>query len=75
MKYVIIKACATKTPILFPDWADHRDIAGNHKVVSAGFVLLGEDRTAHPYGKSVSLNIGPADGDKELIEKFLRSED
>ena len=37
-KYLVVEAKGTETPILFPCWMNHSEIAGARKVVSAGRV-------------------------------------
>ena len=55
----------TPTPIIFPDWLNHKDVAqrlGRYgPVTSAGFVAVGRDERglgkATAYGRSESLNL------------------
>lgn len=71
MKYIVFEQEGTglRMPVLFPDHVTHcqMEIEGA-KPVSAGFVLIGGDNivTVSPQ-KSESLNMGPVEGDRELI--------
>ena len=59
LKYIILKEY--NTPIMFPEILQHKDVAGNDNVVSAGFFYVTFDKDgfvlAKPYGESVSLGI------------------
>ena len=71
MKYIVFEQEGTglRMPVLFPDHVTHSQIAiDGAKPVSAGFVLIGGDNivTVFP-DKSESLNMGPIQGDRELI--------
>lgn len=71
MKYVVFEQEKTglKMPVLFADHITHSSVKiEGAKVVSAGFCLIGTEETISVgTGKSDSLNIGPAQGDRELI--------
>lgn len=50
----------------------HQQLAGDDKVVSAGFVSIERDRVIKVRdGFSMTLKLGPMEGDQELIERFL----
>lgn len=75
MKYVIFEDINTglKMPIVFPDHITHSILKiDGAKPVSAGFCLVGTEEivTIEPR-KSDSLNLSPADGDRELIIAVL----
>ena len=67
MKYVMIDH---KIPICFPDELVHSSFTYFGKITSAGFVSTKGKVTV--FGKSVSLNIGPEEGDQLIITGFLR---
>jgi len=56
-KYIVYmdEEAGTETPVLFPDYVKHSDMAlGFDKVLSAGFVMI-TPPTAVAYGESTSL--------------------
>ena len=40
-KYIVIEKMGTETPIVFPCWMEHKEIAGERAVISAGTVQFG----------------------------------
>lgn len=74
-KYIVAEVVsggvAMETPIIFPSFIAHSDIARNlHKVISAGFVQFtaGDDAVdVQAFGESVSLNIKSRPRDSRLI--------
>ncbi len=59
LKYIVVHY-ETLSPIVFGETITHKAVAGDKKVVSAGFVSLDfEKRVAKPYGESLSLELGP----------------
>ena len=75
MKYIVFQEMNTgsKMPIIFPDHITHSTIKiDGAKPVSAGFCLVGtEEIVTIVTGKSDSLNLSPAVGDRELIIAVL----
>ena len=71
MKYLIIES-ETKLPcaVIFNEALTHKDVAGNMKVISAGFVEVGSHEVS-VYGHSESLNIKSKPIDKDYIELAL----
>ena len=73
MKYIVFQEMNTgsKMPIIFPDHITHSTIKiDGAKPVSAGFCLVGTEEIGTT-GKSDSLNLSPAVGDRELIIAVL----
>ncbi len=81
-KYIVAEivsgGVAMETPIIFPSFIAHSDIARNlHKVISAGFVEIttSEGRCnvvdVVAFGESVSLNIKSRPKDSRLIAYSL----
>jgi hypothetical protein len=81
MKYVMIDNIH---PILFTEAMNHKDFIHRGNITSAGMckinVKINWDRyaeeydiekTVRCYGKSISLNLEPAEQDAERIKKFL----
>ncbi len=66
-KYIVAEivsgGVAMETPIIFPSFIAHSDIAQNLKVISAGFVQFTPDQEdrdcvdVEAFGESVSLNL------------------
>jgi|GEM_PF-3043409 len=75
MKYVVFENMNTglKMPVIFPDHITHSTIKiDDAKPVSAGFCIVGtEEIVTIGTGKSDSLNLSPATGDRELIIAVL----
>lgn len=75
MKYVVFEDINTglKMPVVFPDHITHSAIKIDcAKPVSAGFCIVGtEEIVTIGTGKSDSLNLSPAAGDRELIIAVL----
>lgn len=72
-KYVTFDTDNGKVAVVFGESAIHKDMARvvrDGEVSGAGFVGL-KDGAAFPRGHSESLNLGPAEGDKEAIEALL----
>ena len=57
VKYVMFDVLGLESPVLFPEWMQHADVARgiNADVLSAGFVSFGEDGP-QAYGESFSLS-------------------
>lgn len=85
-KYVVIMDGTMETPIIFPDWATHKEIAHNRKVVSAGFLTIiatrqtledtvytSNDIEFNCSGGSVSLNVqSRPQEDSQLLRNFWK---
>lgn len=80
-KYIVAEivsgGVAMETPIIFPSFIAHSDIAQNfRKVISAGFVQFAPEKDGNcvdveAYGESVSLKIKSRPKDTRLIAYSL----
>ena len=70
MKYVMLRRGRYRFPVVFPDQVEHSQLSGAD-VVSAGFCHEGTNGNIAVRGRSVSLNIGPKEGDDAILEAFL----
>lgn len=74
MKYIMYDRGGIETPILFPQFIEHDNMAimivPKGKLISAGFVKL-LDGKAHVSGKSISLGLLSREEDSEIIQDFL----
>lgn len=83
-KYVIFKAESLETPVIFPLWLKHSDVAlaitgGDlSKVLSAGFFSVMPKRDyviqVDCFGRSESLNIESRESDGALVARALSIE-
>lgn len=66
MKYLIVEAPETGMPsaILFAENLTHRDVAGEQKVLSAGFCDV---RSGQCWGRSESLGLSSQASDRALV--------
>jgi hypothetical protein len=76
MKYLTYRVDGGPRVLLFPTPTEHREIAhllalAHLKPESAGFVELPGGSQARVYGRSESLDLGPAPSDESLIEVLL----
>ncbi len=82
MKYLILDNDNIEVAVLFDELLQHKQIAGGHKVVAAGFCLVrqiddpGADLSdplpvVEVWGKSVGLGIGTRPNDPEVILESL----
>lgn len=82
MKYIIIKDSGLETPIVFPNFLLHKDVAANAVVVSAGECsfyseTFNDEGFIRPkikvkvWGMSIGLNIPSRTEDSGLIEKMI----
>lgn len=70
-KYIVVEEDGEPYPIIFPEHIAHSEIGGLfRRVVSAGFVLLGETE-ATAFGRSASLGVGSRSGDSQLLSRAL----
>jgi hypothetical protein len=85
-KYIIVFSHGVETPILFPEWIGHAEVAGERKVIAAGLVRLtgGEQKwdtivssneiQVKCFGRSPSLKVNSRGGeDAFLIQSMFRS--
>jgi len=76
-KYLIIQSeSGLPCAIIFNEALSHKDVAGNMKVISAGFVEIRENKCdgglfAKTFGYSESLNANSNPRDKDYIELAL----
>ena len=70
-KYIVVKKGDKLIPIVFPSSENHQEIAEliGGTVLSAGFANF--RGTVKAVGKSVSLEMGPDEGDNSLLRIFL----
>jgi hypothetical protein len=68
MKYIIIDLQGIPTPIIFSTMLQHNQVAGSHKVISAGFVFKHSETHQYvAYGKSVGLNVASRKEDDAIL--------
>lgn len=70
-KYLVVEHYGLEMPIVFNPVLEHRQVAGNMKVVAAGFCWKNDDDSYGVSGLSVSLGLRCRPQDKEIIEKYL----
>lgn len=70
-KYIIIEHKALEVPIVFSPILQHSEVAGNKKVISAGFCRADEDGVYSVWGESISLKVKSRPEDAEIINKYL----
>ena len=71
-KYIMVELNGLETPIIFPAYIQHHEMAMNKTVVSAGFVSIGmiNDKVeVEAYGKSVSLRVQARPEDSEILKR------
>jgi hypothetical protein len=73
MKYIIFEQAGLELPLVFPDLIEHKVMAGERKVVSAGFVNLNLDNEIRIGGDSLTLNVKSRPQDAEIITKHLKN--
>lgn len=73
LKYVIIEHCGAPGPIVFPEFLDHREIAGNNKVSGAGFCKI-DGNKVYVWGKSQSLQIESKQDDAILLKLMFKED-
>ena len=74
-KYVIVEIAALELPIVFNPLFDHAEIAGSHKVVSAGFCHVCENTGNYSvWGKSVSLKLESRPEDADILDNWLEKD-
>ncbi len=79
-KYIIIMIEGCESPIVFPMWCKHSDIAralvgADGEVLSAGYVEFYGDENGNAHcvtmGESTSLDLKPGEHDDKLIARAL----
>jgi hypothetical protein len=83
-KYIVIRDGLMESPVVFPEWLTHYDIAralvgvdgiGAGLVLSAGFVEIYSDSplglVVECSGESTSLSLNPGKHDALMIQKAL----
>jgi len=79
MKYIIIEELNLEMAILFDECLTHSAMAGNNKVISAGFCYISQaqNKNGEPeimvvtIGTSISLNKCSQPGDAEIIKRSI----
>lgn len=78
-KYIMIEWMGIETPILFPAWVQHADIASailrsrpGCSLISAGFFSVGDNQEVSTFGHSQSLNLNSREEDARFIAKLLQ---
>lgn len=80
LKYIVIPKMGIECAIVFNDILDHAEVAGDNKVISAGFCKINPnswDKRPHNYnsvsvwGFSKTLELTSRPEDAELIEMTL----
>ena len=79
MKYIIIGTEGLEMAILFNECLTHSEIAGERKIVSAGFCYISQaqNKNGEPeimvvtIGTSISLNKCSQPGDSEIIKRSI----
>lgn len=78
MKYVILDYQGLETPMLFPCFWNHADIAnaisGYGTPVAAGFLKMDDLGNLYVTGESISLKVKSRPEDLELIIKNIKFE-
>jgi len=88
-KYIVVRAVFSEQIIIFSAVLDHKTVAGNMNVISAGFVdvmyyrdrddLIPEDfilkAKAHCYGESKTLGIKSRPKEDTILANILLRED
>ena len=70
-KYIIVDNRGLEMPIVFNPILEHRRIAENFGVVSAGWCYRDDQGNFHCHGESVGLKIKSRPEDDPIIEKYL----
>jgi hypothetical protein len=67
-KYIIVESFGLELPIVFNPIIDHSTVAGNFKVVSAGFCSQSVDCLWNCWGESTSLKLKSRTQDGRILE-------
>ncbi len=75
MKYIVVLSDGFEGPIMFPDYFTHKEVAGNRKVVSAGFCDFTADQDGTikgcAFGESTSLKLKSREEDSRLLTRLF----
>lgn len=77
-KYIVVKEMFSENIIIFSSVLDHKTVAGNMNVVSAGFINIDIKRgndLAHCYGMSKTLGIKSRPGEDTILANILLKEE
>jgi hypothetical protein len=75
-KYIIVMNRSIETPILFPPWFGHDEVANGREVISAGFISIHVDDgkiKSGCYGKSISLRIPSRPEDTQIVQNMINN--
>lgn len=72
-KYVVIECDGNEAVLVFSPFLLHQDVAGNHKIKSAGYCELNVHGQWIVSGLSLSLECGPRPQDDEILNHHLLS--
>lgn len=67
MKYIIVNSLNTELAIIFDEILEHKEVAGNYKVISAGFC----NKDGNVWGQSSSLIMKSKPEDSKLIRESM----
>jgi hypothetical protein len=67
MKYIVVEG---KYPVVFHRQIKHKQMAVGMQITSAAMVICDGDQLVVT-GFSTTLNLGPAEGDEELLREFI----
>lgn len=73
-KYLIVLSYGLELPIVFNPILDHGAIAGQLKVISAGFCYRCDNGAYSVFGESITLKKKSRPEDAEIIQKYLEKE-
>lgn len=71
MKYIIVDEMGIEVPIVFCELLKHNEVAGDRKVISAGFCAVDDQKIWYSWGESVSLKIRSRWNDNDVIQKGM----
>ena len=73
-KYIVMDIAAGPTVVIFPNYVDHNMIAGDNKVLSAGYfdIFIENGKiSVTVFGASLTLHQSPQEGDDMLIAQLI----
>jgi hypothetical protein len=73
-KYIIVEEKGLELPIIFNSILTHADVAGNKKVISAGFCQSDYEGVYSVWGESVSLKIKSRPQDCGILTRDLEKD-
>jgi len=68
MKYIIVDDMGMELPVVFCEILDHNSVAGERKVLSAGFCVRNDDGTYQVWGGSTTLKMSSKPADSDIIQ-------